>query len=65
MNNATLITSLQVLSLIIMIGTAESLFSSIAATSAFIISFVIFARCSIFINKNERWLARLSHKEQS
>lgn len=63
MNNATFITSLQILSLIIMIGTAEALFSSIAATLAFIISFVIFARCSVFINKNEKWLIRLSHKQ--
>lgn len=64
MNNATFITSLQLLSLIIMIGTAEALFSSIAATFAFIISFATFASCSIFIKKNEKWLIRLNRRQE-
>lgn len=62
-NIAVLITSLQIISLITMIGTAETLFVNSIATIFFILSFITFARCSIFISKNEKWLARTKTKE--
>ena len=64
MNNiAVMITSLQIISLIMMIGTANELLISNTATIFFIIAFATFARCSIFISKHEKWLTRLSRKQ--
>ena len=65
MNYATLITSLQIISLITMIGTADALFSKIPSTLIFILSFAIFARCSIFISKNEKWLTRIEERSEN
>lgn len=45
-----------------MIGTADALFVEKAATILFILSFATFARCSIFIEKNEKRLTRYSKK---
>lgn len=54
--NAKILISLQLISFIIMLGTAEQLFSKLFPTIFFIASLVLFAKCSIYISKNEKWL---------
>ena len=50
--NARILLILQFVSLIVILGTAESLFTNRIATIAFATSFVTFARCSIYISKH-------------
>lgn len=54
--NAKILISLQLISFIIMLGTAEQLFMNILSTIFFLISLAVFAKCSIYINKNEKRL---------
>lgn len=63
--NARTILLIQAISFILMLGTAEQLFTNIIPTIVFILSFVMFARCSIFINKNEKWLMKENREEAS
>lgn len=56
--NATILTTLQFISLIVMIGTAEEVFTTILPTLFFSLAFIIFAQCSIYIGKNEKWLIK-------
>lgn len=58
--NAKILTTIQFISLIVMIGTAEELFASLLHTLLFSVSFIAFAQCSIYIGKNEKWLTRKS-----
>lgn len=41
-----------------MIGTADSLFTATLPTIIFFTAFVIFARCSIYISENRKWLVK-------
>lgn len=61
--NARILLILQFVSLIIILGTAESLFTNRIATIAFATSFVTFARCSIYISKNSKRLLRELEKK--
>ncbi len=62
--NAKQILALQVISLVIMLFTIENLFTYKATTLIFAIAFLVFARCSIYINKNsKRLLKELSRKK--
>lgn len=63
--NAKQILSLQIASLITMLLTAENLFSSRGATLIFATSLFLFARCSIYINKNSKRLLRELNKEKT
>lgn len=54
--NAKILISLQLTSLIVMLGTAELLFVSTIPTIIFITSLALFAKSSIYISKNEKWL---------
>lgn len=54
--NARILFGLQFASLITMLGTAETLFENTLHTILFISAFVLFARCSIYISKNEKRL---------
>lgn len=54
--NAKILISLQLTSLIVMLGTAELLFVSTIPTIVFITSLALFAKSSIYISKNEKWL---------
>ncbi|MBO7302535.1 MAG: hypothetical protein J6U58_07510 [Bacteroidaceae bacterium] len=65
MSTATFITSLQIASLIMMLGTIDAFFVEKAATILFILSFATFARCSIFISKNEKWLTRINNQNNN
>ncbi|MBR2318045.1 MAG: hypothetical protein IKA52_00020 [Bacteroidaceae bacterium] len=56
--NARLIILLQAISFIVMLGTAEQLFANIVPTILFIASFILLAKCSIYIGKNEKWLLK-------
>ena len=53
---AQTIISLQITSIIIMAGTATMIFKSDIATILFILSFLVFIRCSIYIEKNKKRL---------
>ena len=63
--NARILLILQFVSLIIILGTAESLFTNRIATIAFATSFVTFARCSIYISKNSKRLLRELENEKN
>lgn len=52
--------SLQLASIIIMAGTAFMIFRSIIATLLFISAFLVFMRCSIYIEKHKKRLLRES-----
>ena len=54
--NAKILISLQLTSVIVMLGTAELLFVSTIPTIVFITSLALFAKSSIYISKNEKWL---------
>lgn len=56
--NAKTIIALQFAALMIMVGTAESLFDKLPQTILFIASIAAFAMCSIYISKNEKWLLK-------
>ena len=43
---------------LIMAGVADSLFTSVMSTIIFFTAFTIFAKCSIYISKNEKWLIK-------
>lgn len=49
---------IQIASFLLMLGTAEHLFTGIISSMIFILSFIMFARSSIYINKNEKRLLR-------
>lgn len=55
---AQTIISLQITSIIIMAGTATMIFKSDIATILFILSFLVFIRCSIYIEKNKKRLLK-------
>ena len=61
--NAKILISLQVTSFIIMLGTAEQLFVNLLPTIFFLVSLVLFAKCSIYIGKNEKWLTNDCHNQ--
>lgn len=61
---ATTLISLQLTALIIMAGTATMTFRSIIATILFLASFLVFIRCSIYIEKNKKRLLREYNREQ-
>ena len=62
--NAKQILALQIISLVIMLFTIENLFTYKATTLIFAFAFLVFARCSIYINKNsKRLLKELSRKK--
>ena len=54
--NAKLLIALQIASFIVMLGTAEQLFTKTLPTIFFMLSLLLFAKCSIYIGKNEKWL---------
>lgn len=54
--NAKILLSLQFTSFVIMLGTAEQLFVNVFPTIIFLISLALFAKCSIYISKNKKWL---------
>ncbi|MBQ7947660.1 MAG: hypothetical protein IKL54_06960 [Bacteroidaceae bacterium] len=54
----TTLMSLQFISLITMIGCAESLLCKVMPTILFVLSFSVFAACSIYISKHEKELIR-------
>lgn len=58
--NAKTIILLQLSSLILTLGTAEHIFTNIYSTLIFTISLICFAKCSIYINENEKWLLKNS-----
>lgn len=62
MKASTLI-SLQLTCIIIMAGTASMIFRSIIATTLFILSFIVFIQCSIYIEKNKKRLLREHNRE--
>lgn len=61
--NTKILLLVQLASFILMIGTAERLFSSLTATIIFIIAIATFAKSSVYINKNEKWLLRENGRE--
>lgn len=54
----TTLMSVQFISLILMIGCAESLLCKTLPTILFILSFMVFAACSIYISRHEKKLIR-------
>ena len=54
--NAKFLIALQIASFIVMLGTAEQLFTKTLPTIFFMLSLLLFAKCSIYIGKNEKWL---------
>ena len=63
--NATTLIAIQFISLIIMIGTAEELFTTIYPTMLFAGSFIAFALCSIYISNNKKWLLRENEQKSN
>lgn len=61
--NAKILISLQLTSFIIMLGTAEQLFSNTVSTIFFLTSLLLFAKCSVYIGKNEKWLRNDCHNK--
>lgn len=61
--NAKILITLQVTSFIIMLGTAEQLFVKIFPTMVFLTSLILFAKSSIYIGKNEKWLTNNSNED--
>lgn len=61
--NAKILISLQLTSFIIMLGTAEQLFSNTVSTIFFLTSLLLFAKCSVYISKNEKWLRNDCHNK--
>ncbi|MBR4065809.1 MAG: hypothetical protein IKJ97_03555 [Bacteroidaceae bacterium] len=61
---AQTIISLQITSIIIMAGTATMIFKSDIATILFILSFIVFIRCSIYIEKNKKRLLRENENDR-
>jgi hypothetical protein len=61
--NAKQILSLQIASLVTILVTAEGLFSSRGATLIFATALFVFARCSMYINKNSKRLLRELERE--
>ncbi|MBQ8336724.1 MAG: hypothetical protein IJY44_04255 [Bacteroidaceae bacterium] len=62
--NTKILLTIQLISFIAMTGTAERLFSAVAPTVIFLLSFIAFVRCSIYINKNEKWLLNEGNKNR-
>ena len=63
--NATQLLTTQIACLVAILMTAESLFSSKAATLIFATALFIFASCSIYISKNSKRLLRELNKEKT
>ncbi len=61
---AQTIISLQITSIIIMAGTATMIFKSDIATILFILSFLVFIRCSIYIEKNKKRLLKENENDR-
>ena len=61
--NAKLLIALQIASFIVMLGTAEQLFTKTLPTIFFMLSLLLFAKCSIYIGKNENWLINDSQEQ--
>lgn len=61
--NVRLLLFTQTASFILMLGTAEHLFTGIISTIVFVSSFALFVKSSIYINKNEKWLLRNSNAD--
>ena len=61
--NAKLLIALQIASFIVMLGTAEQLFTKTLPTIFFMLSLLLFAKCSIYIGKNEKWLINDSQEQ--
>ena len=62
--NATQLLTLQIASLVTILLSAEGLFTNRGATLIFATALFIFARCSIYINKNSKRLLRELNKEK-
>lgn len=62
--NAKILITIQLTSFIIMLGTAEQLFTKTFPTILFLLSLILFAKSSIYIGKNEKWLIKDFNKEQ-
>lgn len=60
---ANTLISLQLTCLVIIAGTAAMIFKSLIATVLFFVSFLVFIRCSIYIEKNKKRLLREYNKE--
>lgn len=59
--------TIQLISLFILTASAEDFMEQPLATTLFIVSFALFATCSIYINRHERYLLKeikLLFKEQ-
>ncbi|MBO7229850.1 MAG: hypothetical protein J6V20_00345 [Bacteroidaceae bacterium] len=56
--NIKLLLLTQIVSFFLMLGTAEHLFTGITSTIIFTLSFAMFIKSSIYINKNEKHLLR-------
>ena len=61
--NAKILISLQMTSFVIMLGSAEQLFTKTFPTIVFLMSFIVFAKSSIYIGKNEKWLTNEDCKQ--
>ena len=61
---AQTIISLQITSIIIMAGTATMIFKSDIATILFILSFLVFIRCCIYIEKNKKRLLKENENDR-
>ena len=61
---ATHLLVLQLTTLVIMISTIENLFENKTASIFFAIALVIFARCSIYINRDSKRLLKELNREE-
>lgn len=59
----TALMSLQLLSLLFLVGSANSVLENTFATTVFAISFFSFAACSIYISKHQKRLLREIERE--
>lgn len=62
--NIKLLLLTQIVSFFLMLGTAEHLFTGITSTIIFTLSFAMFIKSSIYINKNEKQLLRSCKTEK-
>lgn len=59
----TVLISLQMISLLMLIGSANNLFESVLATTVFTTSFFTFAACSIYISEHQKRIMRELERE--
>ncbi len=62
---ANTLISIQLISLALMIGCCESILDEFLPTMAFVVSFIIFAACSIYIGKNQKKIIRDTNRRYS